>query len=81
MDMILTGNFYIWYGAALFFKQFYLLGRAVDAAEALQFGLANRVVDPGTTRAEAIKYAHSLTKHPQLCMRKDRDMVLRWNIA
>ena len=53
-------------------------GRAVDAAEALQFGLANRVVPPGTARAEALLYARALSRHPQLCMRKDRDMALRW---
>ena len=53
-------------------------GRAVDATEALQFGLANRVVPPGTALAEAITYAQQLAKHPQLCMQKDRDMVYRY---
>jgi enoyl-CoA hydratase len=49
----------------------------VAAEEALQFGLANRVVAPGTALAEALTYASALSKHPQLCVRQDRDMVYR----
>ncbi len=49
-----------------------LTGRAVDADEALAFGLANRVVDDGTARASAIELAHQLAALPQTCMRNDR---------
>ena len=49
----------------------------MDANEALQFGLVNRVVKTGTALTEAIRYATDLTKHPQLCLRKDREMVYR----
>lgn len=49
-----------------------LTGRAVDAHEALSFGLANRVVAAGTARAEAIALAKDLARMPQTCMRNDR---------
>jgi enoyl-CoA hydratase len=49
-----------------------LTGRAVDAAEALSFGLANRVVADGTARVEAIALAHELARLPQECLRNDR---------
>ncbi len=49
-----------------------LTGRAVDAEEALSFGLANRVVSAGQARAEAEKLAHELARFPQLCLRADR---------
>lgn len=49
-----------------------LTGRAVNAREALAFGLANRVVPNGTALDEAIKLANSLCKFPQECMRADR---------
>lgn len=49
-----------------------LTGRPVDADEALGFGLANRVVDPGTARAAAEQLARDLTRFPQTCMRNDR---------
>ena len=35
-------------------------------------GLANRLVDPGTALAEAIKLAHELERFPQRCLRSDR---------
>src|SRR5689334_21268275 len=47
-------------------------GRAVDAAEAERIGLVNRVVPPGTTRAEAEALAATLAAFPQACMRGDR---------
>ena len=49
-----------------------LTGRAVDASEALAFGLANRVVADGTARGQAVAMAHELAALPQTCMRNDR---------
>ena len=49
-----------------------LTGRAVDAEEALVFGLANRVVAAGQARAEAEKPAHEIGRFPQLCLQADR---------
>lgn len=49
-----------------------LTGRAVAADEALQMGLANRLVDDGQALPEAIKLAESLCGFPQHCMRSDR---------
>lgn len=49
-----------------------LTGRAVEAAEALDFGLANRVVDPGTSLQVAEQLARDLAGFPQTCMRNDR---------
>ncbi|KAH7377352.1 ClpP/crotonase-like domain-containing protein [Pyrenochaeta sp. MPI-SDFR-AT-0127] len=49
-----------------------LTGRPVDAQEALQMGLANRVVPKGQAFEEAMKIAEQLVKFPQLCMNKDR---------
>ncbi|KAF5660163.1 enoyl hydratase [Fusarium heterosporum] len=49
-----------------------LTGRAVTAEEALQFGLANRVVPEGQCLAEATKIAKQLLTFPQECMNVDR---------
>lgn len=49
-----------------------LTGRAVGAKEALQIGLANRVVPKGMALQEATKIAEQLVKFPQLCMQQDR---------
>jgi enoyl-CoA hydratase len=49
-----------------------LTGRKVEAAEALQIGLANRVVPHGQARAAAIALAQQLAKFPQETMRADR---------
>lgn len=49
-----------------------LTGRPVDAAEALSFGLANRVVPDGQAVSSAIALAGELSKLPQTCMRNDR---------
>jgi enoyl-CoA hydratase len=53
-----------------------LTGRAVDAQEALQIGLVNRVVPSGTARAAAEKLAAELAASPQRCMREDRLSLL-----
>ena len=49
-----------------------LTGRPVGADEALQMGLANRVVARGQARAEAEKLAADIARFPQLCLRGDR---------
>ena len=49
-----------------------LTGRGVSGDEALAFGLANRLVEPGKALAEAIALAHQLAALPQGCMRSDR---------
>ena len=49
-----------------------LTGRAVDAEEALGFGLANRVVPAGQARAAAEELAREITKFPQACLKADR---------
>jgi enoyl-CoA hydratase len=53
-----------------------LTGRPVDAQEALQIGLVNRVVEPGGSRAAAERLAHELARFPQTCLREDRLSLL-----
>jgi enoyl-CoA hydratase len=53
-----------------------LTGRAVDAAEALQMGLVNRVVPAGQALAEAQALATRIAAFPQTCLREDRASVL-----
>ena len=49
-----------------------LTGRPVDAGEALEIGLVNRVVAAGTAKSAAIELAHQIAAFPQVCMRGDR---------
>jgi enoyl-CoA hydratase len=49
-----------------------LTGRKVEAAEALQMGLANRVVARGQARAAAVALAQELANFPQATMLADR---------
>lgn len=49
-----------------------LTGRPVDADEALQIGLANRVVPDGQAREAALDLACQIARFPQVCMRSDR---------
>ncbi len=57
-----------------------LTGRPVGAEEALQMGLANRVVREGEALNAAIDLAKQLTAFPQLCMRNDRlSMYEQWH--
>ena len=49
-----------------------LTGRGVGAEEALQMGLANRVVEDGESLREAIELATLLSRFPQNCLRSDR---------
>jgi enoyl-CoA hydratase len=53
-----------------------LTGRAVDAAEALQIGLANYVVPPGRALSAAQELAGRLAAFPQTCLRGDRASLL-----
>jgi enoyl-CoA hydratase len=58
-----------------------LTGRAVAAPEALQLGLANRVVAPGTSLATAIDLGRQLAALPQFCLRSDRMSALeQWGM-
>lgn len=58
-----------------------LTGRAVDAAEALQMGLVNRVVANGAALPTALQLAHQLAGFPQSCMLADRESAYRqWNL-
>jgi enoyl-CoA hydratase len=49
-----------------------LTGRPVNAREAMDFGLANRVVPEGSAREAAEALAREICAFPQLCMRNDR---------
>ncbi len=52
-----------------------LTGRAVGAAEALSWGLANRVVPAGAARMAAEELAREIAAAPQRCMLNDRASV------
>jgi enoyl-CoA hydratase len=59
-----------------------LTGRAVGAPEALQLGLANRVVSPGDALGAAVTLAHQLADLPQFCLRSDRMSALeQWGMS
>ncbi|CAA0094889.1 Carnitinyl-CoA dehydratase [Zhongshania aliphaticivorans] len=49
-----------------------LTGRAVNASEALNIGLANRLVAPENLRATAEELALQIANFPQQCLRNDR---------
>jgi len=49
-----------------------LTGRGVGAEEALAWGLANRVCEPGGALDAALALAASLSAFPQACLRTDR---------
>jgi len=53
-----------------------LTGRPVGAEEALQMGLANRVVPKGNSKEAARELAHQIAAFPQLCMQGDRMSAL-----
>ena len=58
-----------------------LTGRAVGADEALQMGLANRVVDDGQALAEAQALARQIAGFPQICLRADRASAFaQWDL-
>jgi enoyl-CoA hydratase len=59
-----------------------LTGRPVDAAEALQMGLANRVVPDGQSLEAATELAEQLSRFPQGCMRSDRTSAYeQWSMS
>lgn len=59
-----------------------LTGRAVDAAEALSFGLANRVVPEGKALETALEMAEQMAAFPQVCMRNDRLSAMKqWSLS
>ncbi len=58
-----------------------LTGRKVESAEALQIGLANRVVPTGQAREAAIALARQLCAFPQATMNADRMSAYRqWDL-
>jgi enoyl-CoA hydratase len=58
-----------------------LTGRAVDAREALSFGLANRVCKDGAALETAITLAEQIAAFPQACLRHDRQSALsQWSL-
>lgn len=58
-----------------------LTGRKVEAAEALQMGLCNRVVPTGTALAGALELAAQLARFPQPTMRADRaSAYAQWDL-
>jgi enoyl-CoA hydratase len=59
-----------------------LTGRPVGAEEALEMGLANRVVANGQSRVAAEALARQISEFPQLCMNTDRASVYRqWDLS
>jgi enoyl-CoA hydratase len=58
-----------------------LTGRPVGAREALEMGLANRVVPDGASRAAAERLAREIAAFPQACMLADRaSAYAQWNL-
>lgn len=58
-----------------------LTGRKVEAAEALQMGLCNRMVPRGTAREAALVLARQLAAFPQKTMRADRaSAYAQWDL-
>lgn len=59
-----------------------LTGRPVDAREAQQMGLANRLVPAGQALVEAEKLALQIASFPQQCMRGDRKSAYeQWSLG
>jgi len=58
-----------------------LTGRAVEASEALTWGLVNSLVAPGQARAAAEALARELALLPQTCLRSDRASAIeQWGL-
>src|SRR5437588_663488 len=58
-----------------------LTGRPVDAREALEMGLVNRVVPEGQSRPAAEELARDLARFPERCLREDRLSLLeQWGL-
>jgi enoyl-CoA hydratase len=59
-----------------------LTGRPVEAREALEMGLANRVVADGTALEAAVALARQIANFPQGCLRNDRRSALdQWSLG
>ena len=59
-----------------------LTGRPVRAKEALEWGLANRVVPNGGARRGAEDLAREIAKFPEICMRSDRlSAYEQWDLS
>ncbi|MEZ5997624.1 MAG: crotonase/enoyl-CoA hydratase family protein [Hyphomonas sp.] len=59
-----------------------LTGREVDAAEALQMGLANYATPDESALPRAIELAEQVSAFPQVCMRNDRMSAMRqWSLS
>ena len=59
-----------------------LTGREVGAEEALQMGLANRVVASGQALGAAVALAEDLAALPQTCLRNDRlSLLSQWGLS
>jgi enoyl-CoA hydratase len=59
-----------------------LTGRGVYAQDALQIGLANRVVAEGGALMEAEQLALEIAKFPSICMRSDRlSACTQWGLS
>jgi enoyl-CoA hydratase/carnithine racemase len=52
-----------------------LTGRQITSKEALEIGLANRLVATGTALGQALNLAQSIAKFPQACVNHDRDSL------
>jgi enoyl-CoA hydratase len=60
----------------------FLTGRPVDAQEALQFGLANRLTPAKEALSTAKKLAQQISDFPQTCLRNDRRSLLdQWGLS
>ncbi len=58
-----------------------LTGRPVHGEEALSFGLANRLSEPGRAVADAIELATQIAQAPRTCLLNDRASVYRqWGL-
>jgi enoyl-CoA hydratase len=54
----------------------------VQADEALEIGLVNRLVEPGTALTDALALARLLAELPQRALRADRRSLLRqWSLS
>ena len=59
-----------------------LTGRPVQAGEAFEIGLVNRLVEPGTALDAAQELARQLAELPQRALRADRRSLLRqWSLS
>jgi enoyl-CoA hydratase len=58
-----------------------LTGRPVEAREAQEMGIANRLVPKGEARAHAVALAKDLAAFPQGCLRNDkRSALAQWDL-